>query len=153
MCNKFCINHRHLTFITHTLNTTSVRRKLSHPVWCIARPIYGQGEERENIRALTVRMGLLPDTQNCGMHLRREYREHYPRHRLQRKPLFSDPVMHHGTYVTHVLWCMPGSLTLCGGGNVPGIPGAWLVRGRWDVIVHEPTSLATDRTAPTRPHV
>ena len=23
----------------------------------------------------------------------------------------SDPDMHHGTYVTHVQWCMPGSLT------------------------------------------
>ena len=23
----------------------------------------------------------------------------------------SDPDMHHGTYVTHVPWCMPGSLT------------------------------------------
>ena len=26
-------------------------------------------------------------------------------------PLVSDPVMHHDTCVTHVLWCMPGSLT------------------------------------------
>ena len=26
-------------------------------------------------------------------------------------PLFSDPDMHHGTCVTHVPWCMPGSLT------------------------------------------
>ena len=26
-------------------------------------------------------------------------------------PLASDPDMHHGTYVTHVPWCMPGSLT------------------------------------------
>ena len=28
-------------------------------------------------------------------------------------PLISDPDMHHGTCVTHVPWCMPGSLT-CG---------------------------------------
>ena len=26
-------------------------------------------------------------------------------------PRFSDPDMHHGTCVTHVPWCMPGSLT------------------------------------------
>ena len=26
-------------------------------------------------------------------------------------PRVSDPDMHHGTCVTHVLWCMPGSLT------------------------------------------
>ena len=26
-------------------------------------------------------------------------------------PQFSDPDMHHGTCVTHVPWCMPGSLT------------------------------------------
>ena len=32
--------------------------------------------------------------------------------------------MHHDTCVTHVSWCMSGSL-ICGGGeNVPGIPGA-----------------------------
>ena len=48
----------------------------------------------------------------------------FPTRRLQRKPLVSDPDMHHGTCVTHVPWCMSGSL-LCGGGeNVPGIPGA-----------------------------
>ena len=32
--------------------------------------------------------------------------------------------MHHGTCVTHVRWCMSGSLTRGGGENVPGIPGA-----------------------------
>ena len=42
--------------------------------------------------------------------------------RLQRKPLVSDPGMHHGTCVTHVSWCMSGSLTRGGGKNVPGIP-------------------------------
>ena len=45
-------------------------------------------------------------------------------HRFQRKPLVSDPGMHHGTCVTHVPWCMPGSLTCGDGKNVPGIPGA-----------------------------
>ena len=48
----------------------------------------------------------------------------FSRRRLQRKPLVSDPGMHHGTCVTHVPWCMSGSLTRGGGENVPGIPGA-----------------------------
>ena len=59
-------------------------------------------------------------------------------------PRVRDPDMHHGTCVTHVPWCMPGSLT---SGflwnwrreeNVPGISGAcatcnftYLVRGPW----------------------
>ena len=41
-------------------------------------------------------------------------------HRLQRKSLASDP----GTCMTHVAWCMLGSLTCGGGENVPGIHGA-----------------------------
>ena len=48
----------------------------------------------------------------------------FPRGRLQRKPLASDPDMHHDTCVTHVPWCMSGSLTRGGGENVPGIPGS-----------------------------
>ena len=48
-------------------------------------------------------------------------------------PRNSDPDMHHGTCVTNVPWCMPGSLT---SGflwsrwreNVPGIPGACATR-------------------------
>ena len=48
----------------------------------------------------------------------------FPRRRFQRKPLVSDPGMHHGTCVTHVPWCTPGSLTCGDGENVPGIPGA-----------------------------
>ena len=58
------------------------------------------------------------------------------RHRLQRKPLVSDPDMHHGTCVTHVPWCMSGSLTRGVRENVLGIPGVcptrnftYLVRG------------------------
>ena len=69
-------------------------------------------------------MGLLPDTQNCGLRMRQECRERFPRHRLQRKPRVSDPDMHHGTCLTHVPWCMSGSLTRDGGENIPGIPGA-----------------------------
>ena len=48
----------------------------------------------------------------------------FPRRRFQRKPLVSDPGMHHGTCVTHLPWCMSGSLTCGDGENVPGIPGA-----------------------------
>ena len=70
--------------------------------------------------------------------MRRECRERFPRHQFQRKPLVTDPGMHHGTCVTHVPWCMSGLLTRGGGGNVPGIPGAcatrnftYLARGTW----------------------
>ena len=45
----------------------------------------------------------------------------FPCDRLQRKPLASDPGMHHGTCVTHVPWCMSGSLTR-GGKTFPVIP-------------------------------
>ena len=69
-------------------------------------------------------MGLLPDTQ-C--------RERFPRHRLRRKPLVSEPGMHHGSAVMHV-----GITNTQWRGNVPGIPGAcatrnfaYLVRGPW----------------------
>ena len=48
----------------------------------------------------------------------------FPRRWFQMKPLVSDPGMHHGTCVTHVPWCMSGSLTCGDGENVPGIPGA-----------------------------
>ena len=43
---------------------------------------------------------------------------------FQRKPLISDPGMHYGTCVTHVPWCMSGSLTCGDEESVPGIPGA-----------------------------
>ena len=50
------------------------------------------------------------------------------RHWLQRKLLVSDSGMHHGTCVTHMPWCMSGSLTRGGGENVSGIPGACATR-------------------------
>ena len=63
----------------------------------------------------------------------------FHRHRLQRKLLLSDPGIHHGTCVTHVLWCMPGSLTR-GGETFPAFPAheqpAYLVRGPWRQIRH-----------------
>ena len=57
-------------------------------------------------------MALLPDTLNCGLRMSRGCRERFPRHRFQRKPLVSDPGMHHGTCVTHVPWCMSGIANL-----------------------------------------
>ena len=77
---------------------------------------------------VSIPMCLLPDTYSRGLRMRRESRERFLRHRLQRKPLVSDPGMHHGTCVTHVPLCMSGSLTPAGGENVPGIPGAWATR-------------------------
>ena len=83
----------------------------------------------------------------------RECQERFPRHQLQRKPLVSDPGMHHGTCVTRVPWCMSGSLTRCGGEHVPGIPGAcatrnftYLARGLWSqhVIIAHKTGLNED---------
>ena len=56
--------------------------------------------------------------------MRRECRERFPGHRLQKKLLVNDPGKHHDTCVTHVPWCMSGSLTRDDGENVPGIPGA-----------------------------
>ena len=67
----------------------------------------------------------------------------FSRHRLQRKPLVSDPGMHHGACATHVPWCMSGSLTRGGGESVPSIPGAcatrnftYLIRGPWAAPSH-----------------
>ena len=71
-----------------------------------------------------ISMGLLTDTYNCWLRMRRERRERFPRHRIQRMPLVSDPGMHHGTCVTHVPCCMSGSPIRGGGETVPGIPGA-----------------------------
>ena len=83
-------------------------------------------------------MDLVPDVLNCELRMRRECRERFPSHILQRKSLVSDPGIHHGTCVTHVPWCMSRSLTRGVGENVPGIPGAcatynftYPARGTW----------------------
>ena len=60
-------------------------------------------------------MGLLADTQNWGLCMRWEWRESFPRHQFQRKPLVNNSGMHHGTWVTHVPWCVSGSLIRDGG--------------------------------------
>ena len=69
--------------------------------------------------------------------MHRGCRERFPHHRLQRKPLVSDPGMHHGTCVMHVPWCMSGSLTR-GAKTLPAFPVhaqpatfTYLVRGPW----------------------
>ena len=64
-----------------------------------------------------VTMDLLPDTWNCGLHMRGECWERFSRHRLQRRSLVSDLGMHHGTRVTHVPWYLSWSLTRGGGGG------------------------------------
>ena len=69
-------------------------------------------------------MDILTDTQTGWLRMYREFRERFPRYRLQRKLRVSDPGMHHVTCVTHVPWCISGSPTGGGGENVPGIPGA-----------------------------
>ena len=96
-----------------------------------------------------VGMGLLPDTQNCGSCMRWEYPERFPCHRLQRKLIVSD----HGTCVTHVSWCMSGSLARGGGENVPGIPGAratcnfmYLARGPWAKVCLAMNSISVAMT-------
>ena len=52
----------------------------------------------------------------------------FPTHRLQRKPLVSDPGMHQGTCVTQVPWCMSESLTWGNGENVSGICAPAILR-------------------------
>ena len=51
-------------------------------------------------------MGLLQDTETCGLHMRRECQERFPGHLRQRKPLVSEPGMHcgkgHARAVMHV---------------------------------------------------
>ena len=48
--------------------------------------------------------------------------ESFSRHRLQRKPLVSDPGMHHGACITHVPWCMSGSLPAVAGKTLQEFP-------------------------------
>ena len=53
----------------------------------------------------TLTMAFLTEKQKCGLRMRWECRERFPRHRFQRKPLVSNSGMHQGTCVTHVPWC------------------------------------------------
>ena len=47
----------------------------------------------------------------------------FPSTDFKRKTLVSDPNMHHGTCVTHVPWCMSGSLTTVAGKTFTAFPG------------------------------
>ena len=74
----------------------------------------------------SVAVDLLPDTQNYALHMRRECRKRFPRHRLQWKPLVSDPGMHDARDARAVIhglsWGMSGSLTGSGGETFPEFP-------------------------------
>ena len=90
--------------------------------------------------------------------MRRRWRERFPHHRIPRKPLVSDPVMHRGTCVAHVLWCMSGAATRGGGKNVPGIPGAcatrnftYLARGPWFNRIGSRFNMLRDNKARIQP--
>ena len=96
--------------------------------------------------------GALTRYENCGLRMRRECRDRFPRHWPKRNPQVSDPGMYHGTCVMHMSSCMSGSLTRCGWENVPGIAGACatrnfvhLVRGPWNSIRFETCRVKTDR--------
>ena len=78
------------------------------------QPIWLQYNDRSDLHGPLTRYVQLRVTHTRGMPGR------FSRHWLQRKPLVSDPSMHHGTCVTHVPWCMSGSLTRGGGENIPG---------------------------------
>ena len=67
-------------------------------------------------------MGLLPNTQNCGLRMRRECRERFPRIEFKGNRLLAIPAC-----ITAREQLM-GSLTRGGGENVPGIPGACATR-------------------------
>ena len=83
--------------------------------------------------------------------MRWECWDRFPCHQLQMKPLVSNPGMHHGTCITHVHWCMSGSLTCVGRENVPSIPGAcatrnftYLVRGPLHALCRLENAVAVD---------
>ena len=96
-------------------------------------------------------MGLLPDTPNCRLRMHQECRERFPRHQFQRKTLASDPGTHRGTCVTHVPWCMLGSITRGGGENVPGIHSACAIRD-FAYLVRGPYLLQSVMTQNQREH-
>ena len=108
---------------------------------CVTRPQW--------VNSLKLGHGPLTRYVNFGLHMRRVYRERFPRHQLQRKSLVSDPGIHRGTCVTHVLWCMSGSLTRGGGEVVPGACATrnftYLLRGPWrsNYIPHKTVGVVT----------
>ena len=71
-----------------------------------------------------------------------------PRRRFQRKPLVSNPGIHHGTCVTHVPWCMSGSLTCGDGETFPAFPAhahpQFCVSGKRPMYTSLPTVIVTN---------
>ena len=91
----------------------------------------------------TLYTGLLPDTQNCGLHMHREYREHFPRHRGLAIPTCITA----RAWLTCCVACRDRKLAVSfdvgGWENIPDIPGAcptrnfaYLVRGPWPHPYH-----------------
>ena len=70
----------------------------------------------------------------------------FPRHRLQRKPLVSDLGIYHATCVTHVPWCMSGSLTRDGGEKFPALrnPQFYVSGKRIMAIESHPSNWCTE---------
>ena len=103
-----------LTMAWHGVDATILTEVVrGDPCKCVGQSVAGDwytctAAWVRRLRVWLSHMGLLPDTQNCVLRMRRECRERFPRHRLQRKSLISDPDMHHGTCVTHVPWCNVG---------------------------------------------
>ena len=91
-------------------------------------PVYYRYSQSRAVGSTYAVTGLLPGTKNCGLRMRWECRERFSRHRLQRKPLVSNPGMPYGTCMTHVPWCLLGLLSRYSGKNVSGIPGACTAR-------------------------
>ena len=70
-------------------------------------------------------MGLLPDTQTCGLRMRRECRESFPRHRGLAIP--TCITARASRTCRDACWNrqLAVSFEIGGGENVPGIPGAY----------------------------
>ena len=94
---------------TSNISTRGVRDSM--PVEDRENSTYQDASDQEeaNFYLLQHTMGLLPNTLNCGLHMRRECRKQFSTFSLPSR--VSDPDIHHGTCVAHLPWCMPGSLT------------------------------------------
>ena len=114
VCTFSSINHVRITFENRIIVSPWVHRSVwpvhlrvtcpyftPHVLW-ITLNIEVSKVSYSQLKLSYSPMGLLPDTWNCGLCMRRECRERFPRHRLQKKPLVSDPDMHHGACVTHM---------------------------------------------------
>ena len=106
-------------------------------------------------------MGLLPDTQNCGLHMRRtECQECFPRLWLKREPPVSNPDMHHGMHPGIPGACATGSFAY----RVRGLCINVRPRGKWRWLrsIHSPVCICMEpdlqwlcgfQVVPRSPHV